>query len=159
MALSLETQNLVWQKAKVACAALGLREHVADQLRSLKAIIQARKGNITLQFVAISDLTADVVAADVAARVYAVVLKKQATATDAYFKAFNDAATDSSSDDARIVLPLLEASEQQALTSATGIDFTAGIAIGSYTASTGAAGATASTAGDGPNGFLIIGAE
>jgi hypothetical protein len=38
-----------------------------------------------------------------------------------------------------------------------GLDMSAGAVHGSFTAMAGAAGTTASTTGDGPNGFLILG--
>lgn len=157
MALSTETQNLVWQKAKVACDALGIKPAAYDQLRRLKEHLQGKYGNINLQFVAISNLTADVVAADAACKVYAVVLKKRNTSTAAYYKAFNDAATDSSAEDALLTIGLTAAQEQAVFISNDGKAFSAGVAHGSFTAATGAAGTTASTSGDGPDGFVILG--
>lgn len=158
MALSTEQQNLVWQKAKIALDTLGATWATREGLRKLKEDIQAKYGNIDLQFVPIADLTADVPAADVPCKVYAIFLKKQATGTDAYYKAFNDAATDSSAEDALIVVGLTEASEQVLVEAPAGKPFSAGLTHGSFTAATGAAGTTASTSGDGPNGFVILGA-
>lgn len=158
MALSLQAANLVWQKVNIALDSLGANSAARDQFRALKAYISQIKGNPDLQFVAMADLTADAVVADVACKVYGVFLKKQATATASYYKQFNDAATDSSAEDALVALALTAASEQMVLTSAAGKAFSAGVVHGAYTAMAGAAGTTASTTGDGPNGFVIIGA-
>ena len=157
MALSLQSANLVWQKAQIALDSLSLRGVVREQILKLKAHLSQVGGNPDLQFVAIADLTADVVAADAACQLYAVVLKKRATATDAFYKAFNDAATDSSAEDALLAIGLLEAGDYVVLTFPGGMPFSAGLVHGSYTAIAGAAGTTASTSGDGPDGFLIIG--
>jgi hypothetical protein len=158
MALSTESANLVWQKVAIALDSLGANSYARDAFRALKAYTSQIGGNLNLQFVAISNLTADVVAADVACKVYGIFLKKQATATDAFYKAFNDAATDSSAEDALITIALTEASEQELFVCAAGKAFSAGVTHGSFTAATGAAGTTATTTGDGPNGFVIIGA-
>jgi len=114
--------------------------------------------NPDLQFVPIADLTADVVAADAACKVYGIYLKKQATGTDSYYKVFDDAATDSSAEDAKIALPLLLSGERQVWINPEGLPMAAGLVHGAFTAIGGAAGTTASTSGDGPNGFVILGA-
>lgn len=158
MAQSLQEANLVWQKVNIALDSLGANSAARDQFRALKAYLSQVGGNKNLQFVAIADLTADVVVSDVAGKVYGVYLKKQATATAAYYKVFNDAATDSSAEDALIALALTASGERQVLTIPAGKSFSAGVVHGSYTAMAGAAGTTASTTGDGPDGFVIIGA-
>jgi hypothetical protein len=157
MALSNENANLVWQKVNIALDSLGAKGEVRDAFRALKAHLSQVKRNPDLTFVAISDLTADVVAADAACKIYGVFLKKQATATDAFYKIFNDAATDSSAEDAVVAVGLLVSGDQVVLQYPNGLDMTAGAVHGSYTAMAGAAGTTASTTGDGPNGFVILG--
>lgn len=157
MALSNENANLVWQKAKIALDSLGAPGHIRDTVAALKAYLSQVKRNPDLTFVAISDLTADVVAADAACKVYGIVLKKQATATDAFYKLFDDAATDSSAEDAVLGIRLVDSGDWVVITYPRGLAMANGAVHGSFTAMAGAAGTTASTTGDGPNGFLILG--
>jgi hypothetical protein len=158
MALSNENANLVWQKVNIALDTLAAKSEVRDAFRALKAHLSQVKRNPDLTFVAISDLTADVVAADAACKVYGIFLKKQATATDAFYKLFDDAATDSSAEDAVLGIRLVDSGDQVHIAYPAGLAMAAGAVHGSFTAMAGAAGTTASTTGDGPNGFLLLGA-
>lgn len=151
MALSTESSNLVWQKVKIALAAAD--PSIAETLRRLKYHLANIKGNPDLQFVPVTDLGADAVVADVATKVYAVYLKKGTTATGAFFKAADNAS--SAGTTASDIVHELNAASQEVLFSyfngyAQGTGFT----IGSDTT---ADGSTASTSGDGPNGFVLIG--
>jgi hypothetical protein len=157
MALSLEDANLVFQKARIAVDTLGLNSGIQDQLRALKAYLSQIKGNKQLQFVPISNLTADAVIADAACTLYALVVEKQGTATAATVK-LNDSATTAggaNGADQTIAIELNAAGQQAALIFPAGQAMASGIAAASQT---NAAGNTDSTSGDGPNGFVILGA-
>ena len=113
-----------------------------------------------LQIVQFGNLTVDAVVADAACKIYAIYLKKSATATDAFYKVFDDATDDSTAADAVVALPLLGASEEVFVGSPKGLaSCAAGAVHGSYTAFLGYNNSTPSTSGDGPaTGFIIIGA-
>lgn len=155
MALALEAATKVRQKT---------REFTRDPMvfHTLKAFFlrHAQKGNADLELVYLDDAdvtgTDGVVAADAAAVVYVVFLRKRGTATDAYFKLFDDATNDGTAGDGRFVLPLLEASEDNIMVFADGLDMADGIVATSHTTYSGT---TDSTAGDAGDGFLIIGAS
>ncbi len=151
MALSLENSNLVWQKAKVGLA--GASPFASDVFKALKNRLATVGGNVTLQFVAISDLGTDAVIADAACRVYGLYLKKGATATGAFVKAA-DHATSAGTTASDLVIELNEASKETFIVNPTGWSQGTGFTVGSDTT---ADGSTASTSGDGPNGFAIIG--
>lgn len=154
MALSLESASLVRQKA---------REFSRNPMvfYALKAFFlwHAQKGNADLEFILLDDAdltgTDGVVAADAAATVYVVFIRKRATATDAYVKLFADATDDTTAANGRLVIPLLEASEDNIVVFPQGLDMATGIVATSHTA---ASTTTDSTAGDAGDGFLIIGA-
>ncbi len=154
MALSTENANLVWQKVEIAKQSLEVNRAVDMSLRGLKAYLAQEKRNIDLQFVPISDLGADTAIADAACKIYAIVLKKGATSTGAFFKAADHATVSGTT--ASDLVQELNASEQQvAFIYANGWAQGTGFAVGSDTT---ADGSTASTSGDGPNGFVILGA-
>lgn len=157
MAISVEDANKVWQKAQITLDSLGFSGDVRDQVRALKAYLSQAKNNPQLEFIPIADLTADVVEADAACKLYAIVVKKQATATDAFLVAFNDATDDSTAGDAMQCIGLITSGEEGAYFNGNGFDLAAGLVIGSYTALIGSNGTTATTSGDGPDGFAIIG--
>lgn len=155
MALSLESANRVRQKA---------REWTRDPLihSALQAFFHrhSQKGNADLQLIELDDAdltgTDGVVSADAACVVYVLFVRKRGTATDAYVKLFDDATDDGTAGDGRVVLPLLEASEDNILFFADGLDMAAGVVSTSHTTYSGT---TDSTAGDAGDGFLIIGAS
>ena len=129
---------------------------------ALKAFFfrHAQKGNADLELVYLDDADvtgADgVIAADAACVVYVAFIRKRGTAADAYFKLFDDATTDGTAGDGRFVLPLLEASEDNIMIFADGLDMADGVVATSHTTYSGS---TDSTAGDAGDGFLIIGAS
>lgn len=152
MALSTESSNLVWQKAKIALATLA-SPAATNAFAQLKAQLAQVLQNPDLQFVAISDLGADAIVADAACKVYGIYLKKGATATGAFFKAADHAS--SAGTTASDMVHELNASGQEAVfVYPRGYAQGTGFTIGSDTT---ADGSTASTSGDGPNGFVIIG--
>lgn len=157
MALSLEEANLVWQKVQVALDSLGANGAIREQFRQLKAYLSQVKRNPQLQFVPFSNLTGDTAIADAACTFYAAFVKKQATSTAAYFKINDSAATAGGANgaDQTDVVELNAASQQAALVHPAGRAQGSGIAVASQT---NAAGNTDSTSGDGPNGFIILGA-
>lgn len=157
MALSLENPNLVWQKAKIALESLGASEEAKAAFKALKHRLATVGGNVNLQFVAISNLTADAVIADVACTLYGAYFKKQATATAAYAK-LNDSATTAggaNGADQTTCIELNAASQEAFLIYKAGQAQGSGLSAASQT---NPAGNTDSTSGDGPNGFAIIGA-
>jgi hypothetical protein len=152
MALSTENSNLVWQKANVAL--VNATPFAQNAFRALKLRLATVGGNKDLQFVPITDLGVDAIIADAACRVYGIYLKKGATATGAFFKAA-DHATSAGTTASDIVMELNEASKEIVLTYPSGWAQGTGFTVGSDTT---ADGNTASTAGDGPSGFVILGA-
>lgn len=150
MALSLESANLVRQKVR------GFSRDAAAHL-AVDAFFRwwsEHKGNNDLQFVAINNLGADVVVADAACQIYFIYLRKQNTGTDAYFKA-DDSATSAGTTASALVQALINANDDVVLSYPDGWDMANGFTVGSDTT---ADGSTASSSGDGPNGFVILGA-
>ncbi len=109
---------------------------------------------VNLELKPFGNLTGDTVIADVACKVYAIYLKKQANGTDAYFKAVNHA-TVAAGSTFELSLGLPNSGDEVLLLFPKGIAFSTGITIVSSTTD---AGITDSTSGDGPGGFFIIGA-
>lgn len=155
MALSLQSAGLVRQKTR----AITLDPAVFE---ILKAFFRrhSSKNNNDLQYIPIADAditgTDGVVAADAACTLYVVYIKKGTTATDAFFKLYDDATNDGTAGNERITLPLLEASESHILVFPQGIPFATGIVATSHTTSNGTTDSTAADAGD---GFIIVGAD
>ena len=103
------------------------------------------------------DLTVDAVVSDAAAKVHFIYCKKQATATDSFYKIFDDTTHDATAADAVFGMLLSGASDEQWYASVKGLDCAAGVVHGAYTAFLGYNGSTATTSGDGPDGFIILG--
>ena len=155
MALSLEAANKVRQKTRM----YSRNPATADVLKAFFRN-HAEKGNADLQLVFLDDAdmtgTDGVVAADAACVLYVAFVRKRATATDSYFKLFDDATDDATAGSERVSLPLLEASEDHLAVFPSGVDMATGIVATSHTTHNGT---TDSTAGDSGDGFLIIGAS
>lgn len=153
MAISTESANLAWQRVQIALETIGATKAVREQFKVLKAYLAQEKSNPDLQCVAVSDLGADAIVADAACKVYGIYLRKQNTATGCFFKAA-DHASSAGTTASDIVSELNAALQELVLTYpkswAQGTGFTIG-------ADTTADGSTASTSGDGPNGFVLIG--
>ena len=148
-AITYESANLVWQK---------VNSSMGDGNPCAKAAFKALKYWLSEQF-NVTDLRyegfADIDTGidpnlDGPYQIYAVWGKKQATATDAWLKV-RDNATDV------VSLPFLISGEESFAIFPLGLDIAdaAGVLLESHTTS---AGSTDSTAGDGPTGFLLIGA-
>lgn len=160
MALSLQNSNLVWQKAKISLEALAAGPVATAAFRALKERLAGVGGNPDLQFVVIDASLADdasgTILADAACKVYGIYAKKTATATDSYLAILDDATDDTGvATDVRAILPFLEASHELTLVDPAGIAMGTGVVAKAYTDWDGT---TDSTAGDAPNGFVILGA-
>ena len=105
----------------------------------------------------VNDLTVDIAAVAEPCKLFAIWLKKGNTATDAFFKVFDDATDDSTAGDAVIALPLLVAKRECFYFNPDGLDMAAGMVVGSYTAFVGYNGTTPTTSLDGPNGYVVYG--
>lgn len=155
MPLSLESADRVRQKTRGWLRNAG----VNGALKAFFHFHQA-KGNANLQYISLDDAdvtgTDGVVAADAACVLYFVYMRKRATATDSYFKLFDDATDDTTAASERVTLALLEASEDNIAYFPQGLDMATGIVATSHTTHNGT---TDSTAGDSGDGFLIIGAS
>lgn len=165
MAISLESAGKVRQKVN----ALAL-----DNLsyRTLQAFFQhwsTHKGNADLQYIPFIGTTIDdaggQVLADAACTLYVVYGRKgtldqksagNGTATDSYLAIFDDATDDAGAGtDGRLVIPFLNAADNQLWVSSIGIPMPTGVVAKAYTDFDGT---TDSSAGDAPNGFVVIGA-
>lgn len=162
MAISLEAASKVRQKTY----ALGLDPLVYAQLKAFFHYWADHKGNADLQYIPFLGTSIDdsggQVLADAACTLYAVYSRKgtldqrtAGTATDAYLALFDDATDDAGAGtDGRLTLPSLTASESNFWCSPSGIVCATGVVAKSYTDFDGT---TDSSAGDAPNGFVIIG--
>lgn len=154
--MALTTESALFVKEK-ALRSSGVKPGEEMALKALFMYLAQHKGNPTLYFYPFADLTADVVAVDAPCKLFAVYCKKQATATDAFFKVFDDATNDATAGDAMLCVPLTTASEHSLFVQPDGFVLATGAVVGAYTALTGSNGATPSTSGDGPDGFVIVG--
>lgn len=158
MALALQSANLVRQKTRMYT----LNPFVFYSLKAFFLWWATNKGNADLQILDIDATTATTGdgqdhGIDEACQLYFVYVKKLATATDAYYKLYDDADNDSEeAGDIRVDVALLEASDIFVGTYPDGLPLAAGVASSFTTA--GGDGATQSGAADAGNGFLIIGA-
>jgi hypothetical protein len=156
MAISIESASLVRQKTR----RYTLNPAVSWILKAFFTYHSTNKDNADLELIYIDDAdvtgTDGVVAADAACVVYVLYVTKRATATDSYFKLFDDATDDSAAGDERYQTALLEASEPHIAVWPSGLTCATGVVLTSHTTSNGT---TDSTAGDSGDGFIIIGAS
>ncbi len=156
MALTTESAGRVRTKA---------REYTRSPLilNSLKALfmyLSSYKKDTNLAFLPfdstlIDDATGSVLC-DAACTVYAVYGKKRNTATDSYLVIFDDATDDAgAATDARIVLPFLVGNDEAFAVFPAGIAMGTGVVGKAYTDFDGT---TDSSAGDAPDGFVIVSA-
>lgn len=153
-AKSLEGSNQVWNRVKQ----VSMSVEATLFFKAVKTWLSTQKGNPKLQFVPFSDVTVDQVTAinSGGGTLYAAYAKKQNTATDAFLK-INDSATVSGGAagiNTTVLLPLLVGGDEVMSAFYPGAIFATGFVVAAETT---AAGGTDTTAGDGPNGFLIIG--
>lgn len=163
-AKSLEGANLVWQRVNEFML---LQQGTAPTspvtraavLRDLKGWLATQKGNPKLQYQSFTNVTSavNVGVSTGGATLWALFVKKQNTATAAYFRYNDTNNTVGGASGANMigVIPMANAGDE-VLTVFTpnGYALTTGLGVESATT---AAGGTDSTSGDGPNGFAIFG--
>lgn len=162
MAITLESAGKVRQKTYAS----GLNPLVYAQFKAFFQYWSTHKANADMQYIPFSSVLVDdaggQVLADAACTLYAVYgtkstadLRTAGSATDAYLAIFDDATDDAGAGtDGRLVMPFLLASEASVYLNPSGISCPTGVVAKSYTDFDGT---TDSTAGDAPNGFVIIG--
>lgn len=160
MALSLTDSLFTWQNVKASMASLEASSVAQAAFKALKERLAGVGGNPNLQFVPITgadiEAASGKIVADAATKVYGIYFKKTDTATAAYVSILDDASDDTGiATDVRAVLPFLEAEHEVFAIDAKGIAMAAGVVAKAYTDWDGT---TNSTAGDAPNGFIILGA-
>jgi hypothetical protein len=154
--MSLSTQDINLVKRKVfGYLKSGTKGDVfaVQAIDQLFRYLSGHGSNPDLQFVAFSDLTGDTVIADAACKIYAIFMKKQATATDAFAK-FVDHASTAAGTTFALCIELNDTNDRVLLIYPRGLAMSAGVTAVSSTTDVGG---TDSTAGDGPNGFVVIG--
>lgn len=154
MALSLESAGKVRQKTR------GLELLDNSAYRALQAFFQywaTHKDNADLQYLPFSEAECDAAngtpKADAACTVYFVYVKKENSATDNYFKLFDNATVDTTTTDQRLALPLFIANESQIFQTNKGLPMANGIVVTQHTTSEGT-----TDGSDGGSGFILIGA-
>lgn len=153
MALSLENAL----KVRLKTRALNLDPSAHGALKSFFLYWAQHKSNADLQFLPFSEAECDAAggtskAAD-PCNVHFVYVKKENSATDNYFKIFDDATDDSTTTDQRLVLPLFTAEESVHWCSNKGLPMAAGVVVTQHTTSEGT-----TDGSDGGGGFVIIAA-
>jgi hypothetical protein len=152
MALTLEADVKVKERTRYDMA----KPAIAENCRALWKHLQAL-GNPDLQFVPIAGLeTADVVLANVAAKLYALYLKKPAASTvDSWAKISNSATASAAGAD--LSLPFVGTGgggREQCLIWGDGLPFATGITIGAHTS---IAGSSKTLVADAVIGWAIVG--
>lgn len=161
MALALESASVVARKVKNYTLGAGKGPYASRAFELFFKDWAANHQNADLQLVRflganIDDSTGEDEGIDAAHRVYAIYGRKTATDTDVYVYVFDDATNDAGAGtDGRANLAFLEASGEAFAFYPTGIPMVDGLVVKAYTDFDGT---TDSTAGDSPNGFVIIGA-
>lgn len=153
MAVALESANKVRQKARL----FNLDPSAAAALKAFFLYWAQYKGNADLQLFPFSEAECDAAGGTAllsgACTVHAVYIKKGSSATDNYFKIFDDATDDTTSTDQRLTLALTQAGETQVHLSNLGLPLATGIVVTQHTTPEG------STDGsDGGDGFIIVAA-
>lgn len=154
MSLTLETANLTKQRARAEVRSPG----ASLALKALFMQLAQNRGNPGLQFTSISGLeSADVVAADVACRLYCIYGKKPTASTvSSWLKASDHATTAATAPDwAAKFVGTGGGAQEHAFTFADGLQMATGVAIGAHTANNGN---SKSLVADAPTGFAIVGA-
>lgn len=162
MAISLEAAGKVRQKTRLN----DLDPLAYYTLKGFFLDWASRKANADLQFIPFTGTTIDdaggQVLADAPCTLYVVFARKgtmdhrtAGTATDSYLSIFDDATDDAGAGtDGRLTLPVMAVSESVVFASCQGIVMGTGVVAKAYTDFDGV---VDSSAGDAPNGFVIIG--
>lgn len=156
MAISVQDQVKAKRRAFNALRVIGLGASASQALSTLLQELSQKLGNIQLQvqeFDLQTSAASDSVIADAACKVYGIFTRKT-NATAAWLKG-SDSASASSSTAAEWMAKLAVATSDTAALFPQGFPMANGFTLGSDTT---ASGTTNSTAGDGPKGFVIIGA-
>ena len=155
MAISVESSNKVWQKAKAALA--NANPAAQNAFLELKKYLATQKANPDLQFVPFTEAQCDAAGGtpivDAACKLYGIFIKKENSATDNFFWAYDDATNDGTAGDARVSLALLVANDESFYINPAGLDMGTGVVVTQY--ATDALGA--SDGSNGGAGFVIIG--
>lgn len=157
MALSTVAANLAWMQVDSALLSLSAKPAYREELRQLKAYLSQNKSNPDLQVVFMANVTAAANVINAACTIYAIYMKKQATATAAYPRMNDNASTTvggSNGSNMTDVWSLPVTGQELLVIYNTGRKQSNGIAVESATT---AAGGTDSTSGDGPNMFFVFG--
>ena len=153
MALALENANKVRQKARL----FDIDPAASRALKSFFLYWAEQKGNADLQILPFSEAEADDADGtgllDGACNVHFVYVKKEDSATDNYFKLFDNATVDTTTTDQRLVIPLFQAKEAVAYVNALGLPMAVGVTVTQHTTSEGT-----SDGSNGGSGFVIVGA-
>lgn len=155
MATSLEDGNLVWQKVKVALT--NANPAAQGAFGELKKYLAQQKGNPNLQFFGFSEVECDdddgSGLLSGACKIVGVYVKKEASATDNYFKIFDSATLDTTTTEQRIAIPLFLASQTAFEIYPDGFPMATGITVTQHTTSEGT-----TDGANGGDGFIIIAA-
>lgn len=157
MAVTYESAGRVRQKARERVRGTGA--FFALKAFFLYAATHLKNPNLALLAFDSGDIDAagGAVLADAACTVYFVYGKKRATDTDAYLALLDDASDDSGgATDARISVDFQSSEDEVVVWFPDGIDMAAGVVAKAYTDYDGT---TDSTAGDAPDGFVIVAAN
>lgn len=156
MSLSLVAGNLAWSRVKIAT--MSANPAVQAAFAALKAYLAQQKGNPDLQFVPFTETQADAgggtAVVDAACKLYGIYIKKNTSATDNFFWAYDDATNDGTAGDARVSLPLLVANDESMYINPAGLDMGTGVVVTQY--GTDPLGAVDGS--EGGSGFLLVGA-
>lgn len=152
MALALENANNVRKRSRL----FNIDPAASRALKSF-FLFWSENGNKDLQLFNFSEAEADAAGGTAllsgAANVHFIYVKKENSATDNYFKIFDDATDDTTTTDQRIVLPLFQANEAVYASSYLGMPLGTGIVVTQHTTSEGT-----TDGSDGGSGFIIVGA-
>ena len=155
MAFSGQDGVLVWQKVKKALA--GAHPAAQNAFKDLREYFATQGKNPQLQFLAFTEADCDAANGTAlltgACTVYGTYVKKLASATDNWYKVYDDATDDTTAGDQMIAIPLLTASEEAYEIHTSGLPFGTGVLVTQHTTSIGTADGS-----DGGDGFIIIGA-
>ena len=161
MALSLESANLVRQKAYAALSGTNNSSAYHDLIwTTVRGFFNTwvnGGANANLQFIPFSEADADAaggtVLADAACQVYLVYVNKLGAATENHVKLYDDATDDTTTTDQHIVIMLDQANQEALLVYPQGIAMATGVVVTQHTTSEGT-----TDGSDGGDGFIIIGA-
>ncbi len=150
--------NQVWETAKILQLNAESNEAIQRVFKQVKLFLATQGKNPKLQVLEFADgdvTTAGGVQLGTGTpKVYAIYVKKGATATASYIKVYDDATNDTTAANHRLTLNMAAAGAEKFYFDPNPTAYANGIVVG---ADTTADGTTDSTAGDAGAGFLIVG--